>query len=99
MPNRVILVTGTPCVGKTTASRLLTCKLDALHVNLTDLALRENLVLGKYEKRDSIIVDENRIQQKVREIIRNCSKNNIIVDGHYAACVVPKELATRVFVL
>jgi len=99
MPNRVILVTGTPCVGKTTASRLLTSKLDALHVNLTDLALRENLVLGKDEKRDSIIVDENRMQQKIREIIRNCSKNNIIIDGHYAACVVPKELTTRVFVL
>ena len=99
MLNRVILVTGTPCVGKTTASRLLASKLDALHVNLTDLALQENLVLGKDEKRDSIIVDENRMEQKIREIIRNCSKNNIIVDGHYAASVVPKELATHVFVL
>jgi len=34
-----------------------------------------------------------------REAIRNCNKNNIIVDGHYAASVVPKELTTHVFVL
>jgi adenylate kinase len=99
MPKRVILVTGTPCVGKTTATRMLTSKLDALYVNLTDLALRENLVLGKDEERDSIIVDENRMQQKIREIIRNCNKNNIIVDGHYAASVVPKGPTTHVFVL
>ena len=99
MPKRVILVTGTPCVGKTTAVCMLTSKLDALHVNLTDLALRENLVLGKDEERGSIIVDEHRMQQKIREIIRHCNKNNIIVDGHYAASVVPKESATHVFVL
>lgn len=99
MPKRVILVTGTPCVGKTTAARMLTSKLDALYVNLTDLSLRENLVLGKDEERGSIIVDENRIRQKIREIIRNCNKNNVIVDGHYAASVVPKELTTHVFVL
>jgi adenylate kinase len=99
MPKRVILVTGTPCVGKTTTAYMLTSKLDALYVNLTDLALREDLVLGKDEDRGSIIVDENRMRQKIREMIRNCNKNNIIVDGHYAASVVPKELATHVFVL
>jgi adenylate kinase len=99
MPKRVVLVTGTPCVGKTTAARMLTSELDALYVNLTDLALGENLVLGKDEERDSIIVDESRMRQKIREIIRNCDKDNIIVDGHYAASVVPKELTTRVFVL
>lgn len=99
MPKRVILVTGTPCVGKTTAAYMLTSKLDALYVNLTDLSLRENLVLGKDEERGSIIVDENRMRQKIREMIRNCNKNNIIVDGHYAASVGPKELTTHVFVL
>jgi len=63
------------------------------------LALREDLVLGRDEERDSIIVDENRMQQKIGEIIRNCNRNNIIVDGHYAASIVPKELTTYVFVL
>ncbi len=99
MSKRVILVTGTPCVGKTSVARLLASKLDAFYVNLTELALHENLVSGKDEKRGSIIVDENRMRRKIRQIVEDCDKSEVIVDGHYAVSVVPKELTTHVFVL
>jgi len=99
MSRRVILVTGTPCVGKTTVARLLAPKLDALYVNLTELAVRENLISGKDEERDSIIVDENRMRHKIREIIEGCDQNDIVIDGHYAVSVVPKKFVTYVFVL
>jgi len=99
MPKRVILVTGTPCVGKTSVAQLLISKLDALYVNLTNFALCEKLVLSEDEERDSIIIDENRMRRKIREIIENCEKNDIVIDGHYAVNVVPEELTTHVFVL
>jgi len=99
MFRRVILVTGTPCVGKTSVARLLASKLDALYVNLTELAVRENLISGKDEERDSIIIDENRMRHKIREIIEGCDQNDIVIDGHYAVSVVPKKLVTYVFVL
>ena len=99
MSKRVILVTGTPCVGKTSVAHLLTSKLNAFYVNLTELALRENLVSGKDEERDSIIIDENRMRHKIREIVENCDKSEVIVDGHYAVSVVPKEVTTYVLVL
>ncbi|MDI6904504.1 MAG: adenylate kinase family protein [Candidatus Bathyarchaeia archaeon] len=99
MYKRVILVTGTPCVGKTSIARLLASKLDAFYVNLTELALHENLVLGRDEERGSIIVDEDRMRRRICEIIENCDKKVIIVDGHYAVSGVPKELTTYVFVL
>jgi adenylate kinase len=99
MSKRVILVTGTPCVGKTSVARLLTSKLDAFYVNLTELALHENLVSGKDEERGSIIVDENHMRRKIREIVEKCDKSEVIVDGHYAVSVVPKKLTTHVFVL
>jgi len=99
MSRRVILVTGTPCVGKTSVARLLASKLDALYVNLTELAVRENLISGKDEERDSIIVDENRMRHKIREIIEGCDQNDIVIDGHYAVSVVPKKRVTYVFVL
>lgn len=99
MSSRVILVTGTPCVGKTSVARLLASKLDALYVNLTDLALREDLVVGKDEERGSVIVDEDLVRSKIREIGGNCGKSDIIVDGHYAVDVVPEELTTHVLVL
>jgi adenylate kinase len=99
MSKRVILVTGTPCVGKTSVARLLASKLDAFYVNLTELALHENLVSGKDEERDSIIVDENPMRCKIRQIVEDCDKSEVIVDGHYAVSVVPKKLTTHVFVL
>ncbi len=99
MSKRVILVTGTPCVGKTSVAHLLAPKLDAFYVNLTELALHENLISGNDEERGSIIVDENRMRRKIRQIVENCDKSEVIVDGHYAVGVVPKELITHVFVL
>jgi len=99
MSRWVILVTGTPSVGKTSVAHLLTSKLDALYLNLTDLAIRENLISGKDEERGSIIVDEIRMRCKIQEIIKNCDKKDIVIDGHYAVSVVPKKVVTHVFVL
>lgn len=99
MSKRVILVTGTPCVGKTSVARLLTAQLDALYINLTDLAMNENLVSGKDEKRNSMIVNERAMRKKISEIISKCDKKDIVIDGHYAVTVVPKELVTYVFIL
>jgi broad-specificity NMP kinase len=39
------------------------------------------------------------MKRKIRNIINETKKNDIIIDGHYAASVVPKELASIVFVL
>ena len=99
MPKRVILITGTPCVGKTTAANLLATRLDGLCINLTALAIGENLVLGRDKRRKTVIVDEDRLKRKIRSIIKKSGKNDIIIDGHYAASVVPKELVSHIFVL
>jgi len=99
MGKRVILITGTPCVGKTSVARLLASKVDALYVNLTELALRENLIAGEDEKRGSIIVDETRMRQRLSKIIEDCDKETVIVDCHYAASMVSPKLVTYVFVL
>ncbi len=98
MTKRVILLTGTPCVGKTSVARQLTSKLDAFYVNLTQLAVNENLILGQDEERKSIVVDEDKMRRRIGEIIKNCRKN-VVVDGHYAVSVVPEKHVTRVFVL
>ena len=98
MPKRVILLTGTPCVGKSSVAQLLCVKLDAFYVNLTELAVRENLVSGKDLERNSIIVDERRMRRKISDIINKSSKD-VVVDGHYAVNVVPKNFVSYVFVL
>ncbi len=99
MPKRTILITGTPCIGKTTLARLLVSQLDALYVNLTEFAVKENLVVGRDKDRDTAIIDEIAMKSKMREVIEGSGEKDVVVDGHYAAIVVPKELVTYAFVL
>jgi len=99
MRKRIILVTGTPCVGKTTVAQYLATELDALYINLTDLANKHNLTIGEDKERKTTIIDEEKMRRKITEIINTAEKSTIIVDGHYAAAVVPKRYVTRIFVL
>jgi adenylate kinase len=98
MSKRVILVTGTPCVGKTTLARQLTKNLNATYINLTELAEKQHLIHSEDKKRHTKIVNEAKMRRKLRETIDN-TEGDIIIDGHYAAAVVPKTRVTHVFVL
>jgi adenylate kinase len=99
MTKQVILITGTPAVGKTTTAKVLAAKLDADYINLTDYAKTYQLTLGEDIERKTIIINENKMRKKLAETINASDKANIIVDGHYAAAVTPAELVTHVFVL
>ena len=99
MSKQVILITGTPCVGKTTVAKLLTAELDALYINLTDLANKHNLTIGEDKERKTKIVDEEKMRRKIGETIDTAEKYTVIVDSHYAAAVVPKSYVTHIFVL
>jgi adenylate kinase len=99
MNKRVILITGTPCTGKTTTAKQLAPKLDAQYINLTDYAKTYSLTLGEDKERKTIIIDEEKMRIKLAETISSSDKANIIIDGHYAAAVTPTELVSNVFVL
>jgi len=96
---RIILITGTPCVGKTTTAKALTAKLGADYINLTDFAKTYNLTLGEDKERGTIIVDEQKMQRKIEETIETSQNANIIIDGHFASSVTPAKHVANVFVL
>lgn len=95
---RVILVTGTPGVGKTAVSRLLASRLDAVHVDLAELVKRENLISGMDKARKTLIADTSRVSSRIQEITRE-SERDVIIDGHYAVDVVPAKNIHIAFVL
>lgn len=95
---RIILVTGTPAVGKTTIASLLASKLNATHIDLTELVKREKLISGVDEKRETLIADIDKVSKRVQRII-GTSKRGIIVDGHYAVDVIPANDINLVLVL
>ena len=96
---QVILITGIPCTGKTTTAKNLTQKLNALYINLTDFANTHSLTTSEDKQRKTQIIDEEKMRKKLTETINTTENPTIIIDGHYAAAVTPKQYATRIFVL
>jgi adenylate kinase len=95
---KIVLVTGTPGVGKTTVSRRLASRLDAQYVGVTDLVKKEQLISGVDEVRRTLVADTEKMLKRVQEIF-DFDGGNIVVDGHYAVDVVPKKEVNVVFVL
>ena len=79
--NRVIFISGTPCTGKTTVSELLSTKLDCRLIKINNLALENDFVLGIDEDKGYKVIDIDRLNEKVLEII---SQNDelLIFEGH-----------------
>ncbi len=96
---RVILITGTPCTGKTSTAKQLAQNLNAKYINLTDFALTYGLTSSEDKERKTAIIDEEKMRHKLAETISTIDNSNVIVDGHYAAAITPTVFVTNVFVL
>jgi len=95
---RVILVVGTPGVGKTVVSKLLASEIDAQYISLAELVKREKLILSMDKARDTLIADIDKVSKRIREI-SGSSERDVVIDGHYAMDVVSAKDVHLVFVL
>lgn len=95
---RVIVITGTPGVGKSSISKALASKINAQVISIGELVKREGLYSGVDKKRDTLIADVDKISERINEIISNAS-TDIIVEGHFAVDVAPSEKIEIAFVL
>ncbi|MCJ7632363.1 adenylate kinase family protein [Candidatus Bathyarchaeota archaeon] len=95
---KVIIVTGTPGVGKTTVATELASTLSANLLSVSELVQKENLVTESDKERGTIIADMTRLRVRVRSIIGK-AKKDIVIEGHYAYDIVPKALSPHIFVL
>jgi len=95
---RVIVVTGTPGVGKTTVSRTLADRAGAVYIDVNDLIRKNKLFSGYDRRRKTYIADLSKVAKRVRGIFE-ASDRDIILEGHIAHLVVPKESVYLAFVL
>lgn len=95
---RVIVITGTPEVGKSSISKALASKINAQVISIGELVKKEGLYSGVDKKRDTLIADVDKISERINEIISNAS-TDIIVEGHFAVDVAPSEKIEITFVL
>ncbi len=96
--SKVIIITGTPGVGKSSVSNLLASRTDSILVSISDLVKNENLYSGTDRRRDSLIADMDKLSKRIAEIVSQANRQ-VIAEGHYAVDVVPPEQVKIVFVL
>lgn len=95
---KVIVVTGTPGVGKTTVSQKLATKLDAHCISINSLVNEEKLFISIDKVRKTLVTDTEKVSKRMQEILLS-SAGNIIIEGHYAVDVLSKNDVNKVFVL
>lgn len=94
----ILIITGTPGVGKSSVSELLAPRIDARSISLGALVAKEELHVEVDRKRGTLVADMKRLRERVEEMIAN-SVGDIVVEGHYAVDVVRPEDVHLVFVL
>ena len=95
---RIIVITGTPGVGKTAVSKRVAAELDARVIHLGELIRKEKLYSEVDEERDTLVADVEKVSERVKEIIDE-SCRDVIVEGHFAVDVIPPNVISKVFVL
>jgi len=85
-------------VGKTIVSERLAERLRAVHIDVADLIRHEGIAGGYDEKRQTLIADDEKLAKRVQQIIAKTPKT-VIVDGHFAAEIVPRRYVAKVFLL
>lgn len=94
----VILFTGVPGVGKTTIARMLADRMRGVYIDLSDLAKREGIITGFDEQRGTYIVDLDGMRARLALVLEE-GEDPLILDGHFAADVVPSRAVSFAFVL
>lgn len=96
---RFIVITGTPGVGKTIASKILAKNLGAAYIDLNKMVLDERLDVGYDRERKCFIADFEKISKKIMKVMRELDGKIAIIEGHYAVFVVDSNKIDFVFVL
>ncbi len=88
--HKVIIVTGTPGVGKTALARLLARKTHSTILNVGDLVKAEGLYRRYDRSRQSYIIDERRLRARLRQYLESHAGKNVLIEAHWIGKFMPK---------
>jgi len=96
MANSVVIIAGTPGVGKTSLAKVLAGIFNAKHIDLSELTISKKLFSYYDEERESYVINENAVVDEVLKLVK--SEERIIIDTHYPE-ILPSSIVDKVIVL
>lgn len=96
---RVVAVTGTPGVGKTTLCTHLKSRYGYEHMDLGKLVKNKHLYRIYEPERKTYVADVNSVRAEISRIIRSCGEQVLLIDGCYSHDVVPRRPWVGIFMM
>jgi len=94
----VVVISGTPGVGKTVVALKIAKLLEGIYLNLSEFVINNKLYIYYDEETSSYVIDEVKLKNALNEfIISNCSRF-IVIDSHYGE-VVDDRFINKIIVL
>jgi len=97
---KVVIFSGTPGTGKTVITRKVSEKIGAKAISLSEFAVKNNLILSFDSKRDTYVIDEDKIVPEIINLIeksRNQGISTLIIEGHLTD-IIPEKYIDLVIV-
>jgi len=88
---RIIIVTGTPGVGKTVLSRLLARETGSEIIHLGELVKKEKLYRKFDRSTRSYIIDELRTRRRLLDLFRAHTGKRLVIETHWLGSFIPKR--------
>jgi adenylate kinase len=88
---RIIIVTGTPGVGKTVLAKLLAKKTHSEYLKIGDKVRREKLYSRYDHSSQSYIIDERRLHTNLDRYFKIHSRESIVLETHWLGRFMPKK--------
>jgi adenylate kinase len=98
---KIIIISGTPGTGKTTVSKKISEIIGAAVISLNEIAISKKFTLKFDKKRDTYVVDFEKLWQYVLNQIKLLNKNKkkiLIIEGHFSDFV-PEEFIDKAIIL
>ena len=80
---KVIIITGTPCTGKTSLAKMISQKLKFKLINVNELINQEKICEAYDKEKECNIVDIKKMKTVLIKKIRE-SKNDVIIESHFS---------------
>ena len=88
---RIILVTGTPGVGKTVFAKLLARQTGSTYLNIGELVKRAKLYRRFDRSSKTFVIDEHRLRRSLRLYFDDNKGKGLIIDGHSLNGFMPRR--------